>query len=73
MDRETLKLQLKNQIIQYLNLLNTKPEDIGDDDAFFGEKLALDSIDSLELIVLPTMVRGKTAWQIRIKANSFSL
>jgi len=52
MDKEALKLQLKIQIIQYLNLLNIKPEGIGDDDAFFGEKLALDSIDSLELIVL---------------------
>lgn len=52
MDKEALKQKLKEQIIQYLNLLEIKPEDIGDDDPFFGGKLGLDSIDALELIVL---------------------
>ncbi|MDD3876207.1 MAG: phosphopantetheine-binding protein [Bacteroidales bacterium] len=52
MNREDLKLQLKIQIIEYLNLLDKKPEDIKDDELFFGGSLGLDSIDSLELIVL---------------------
>lgn len=52
MNSEELKIQLKKQIIQYLNLLDLKPEDIKDDEPFFGENLGLDSIDSLELIVL---------------------
>ncbi len=52
MNKEELKAQLKVQIIQYLNLLDIKPEDIKDDEPFFGENLGLDSIDSLELIVL---------------------
>ena len=48
-----LKLQLKEQIIQFLNLLETKPDDIIDDKPLFGEEgLGLDSIDSIELIVL---------------------
>ena len=51
-DREELKAKLKEQIIQYLNLLDMKPEDMKDDEPFFGENMGLDSIDSLELIVL---------------------
>ena len=52
MDTVQLKQQLKEQIIEALNLLNTKPEDIKDDQPLFGDGLGLDSIDSIELIVL---------------------
>ncbi len=53
MDRDQLKQNLKEQIIKYLNLLDFKPEDIKDDMPFFSDAgLALDSIDSLELIVM---------------------
>lgn len=52
MDKDQLKLQLKQQIIESLNLIGVKPEDIKDDTILFGEELGLDSIDSLELIVL---------------------
>ena len=43
---------LKTQIIAQLNLQDTKPEDIGNDQSLFVEGLGLDSIDALELIVL---------------------
>jgi acyl carrier protein len=52
MEREELKLQLKQQIVKFLNLMTVKPEDIKDDEPLFGEGLGLDSIDSIELIVL---------------------
>ena len=52
METAELKLQLKKQIIEFLNLLSVKPEDIKDDEPLFGEGLGLDSIDSIELIVL---------------------
>lgn len=52
MEVEELKQQLKKQIIGFLNLTSLKPEDIKDDELLFGEGLGLDSIDSLELIVL---------------------
>jgi acyl carrier protein len=52
MEKEQLKRQLKEQIIRYLNLLDMTPDDIKDDEPFFGENMGLDSIDSLELIVL---------------------
>lgn len=52
MTKEQLKEDLKKQIIEFLNLIDTKPEDIKDDQPLFGEELGLDSIDSIELIVL---------------------
>ena len=52
METSELKLQLKKQIIQFLNLLDRTPESINDDEPLFGEGLGLDSIDSIELLVL---------------------
>jgi len=52
MEETALKAKLKEQIIQYLNLLDIKPEAIKDDEPLFGETLGLDSIDALELSVL---------------------
>lgn len=49
---EDLKITLKQQIIDSLNLQGMKPEDIDDNAPLFGEGLGLDSIDSLELMVL---------------------
>ena len=49
---ENLILQLKNEIIEVLNLEGVKPEDIDENSPLFGDGLGLDSIDALELIVL---------------------
>jgi len=49
--KEKLALELKQHIISYLNL-DFKPEDISNDTILFESELELDSIDSLELIVL---------------------
>ncbi len=47
-----LKLELKEKIIEQLNLEEFTVADIADDDALFGDGLGLDSIDALELIVM---------------------
>lgn len=52
METTELKEQLKRQIIQFLNLTDLTPADIKDDEPLFGDGLGLDSIDSLEMIVL---------------------
>lgn len=52
MENEELKRTLKEQIIKYLNLMEMTPDKIKDDQVLFGEELGLDSIDSVELIVL---------------------
>jgi len=43
---------LKEQIIDALNLEEITPEDIENDAPLFGEGLGLDSIDALEIIVI---------------------
>lgn len=53
METVQLKQQLKQQIIEFLNLTDITPESIQDDKPLLGDEgLGLDSIDSLELIVL---------------------
>jgi len=49
---EALKQELKESIIEQLNLEDFTPQDIEDNDALFGDGLGLDSIDALELIVM---------------------
>ena len=49
---EELIIELKEKIIEALNLEEMTPEEIEDDAPLFGEGLGLDSIDALELIVL---------------------
>jgi len=49
---EQLIAELKQRIIESLNLEEVKPEDIPNDAPLFGEGLGLDSIDALELIVM---------------------
>lgn len=49
---DNLIQQLKNQIIDVLNLEDMTAEDINSEAPLFGEGLGLDSIDALELIVL---------------------
>jgi len=49
---EALKQELKERIIEVLNLEDITPTDIQDNDPLFGDGLGLDSIDALELIVL---------------------
>lgn len=51
-DRDTLILEFKEHLIKYLNLLDFTPEQIKNDVPLFGDDLGLDSIDSVELIVL---------------------
>ncbi|WP_452230734.1 MULTISPECIES: phosphopantetheine-binding protein [unclassified Lacinutrix] len=49
---EALKQELKENLIEQLNLEDMTIADIADDDMLFGDGLGLDSIDALELIVM---------------------
>ncbi len=49
---DALKQELKELIINALNLEDISIDDIQDNDPLFGDGLGLDSIDALELIVL---------------------
>ncbi len=47
-----LKQELKEKIIEQLNLEDISVDDIANAEPLFGEGLGLDSIDALELIVM---------------------
>jgi acyl carrier protein len=47
-----LKIKLKEQLIEHLNLEDFSIDDIKDDSPLFGDGLGLDSIDALEIIVM---------------------
>lgn len=49
---EELVNELKQEIIESLNLEDITPDDIDADAPLFGSGLGLDSIDALELIVM---------------------
>ncbi|KAA0992562.1 phosphopantetheine-binding protein [Dyadobacter aurulentus] len=56
---DTLKEDLKKQIIEQLNLEDITPSDIADESLLFNDEgLGLDSIDALELIVLLEKYHG---------------
>lgn len=47
-----LRTELKEKIIEQLNLEDMSVADISDSEMLFGDGIGLDSIDALELIVL---------------------
>ena len=49
---EELTQQLRQELIKQLNLEDMLPENFDDNTPLFGDGLGLDSIDSLELVVL---------------------
>jgi acyl carrier protein len=46
---DDLELEIKQLIVSTLNLEGIQPQDIGAEEPLFGDGLALDSIDGLEL------------------------
>ncbi len=62
---DKLKQQIKELIISSLELEDTTPEDIKDDEPLFGAGLGLDSIDALEL-----GVALKKKFDVKLSAES---
>jgi acyl carrier protein len=69
---ETLVDTLKKQIVTTLNLSDVKPEDIDPDAPLIGEGLGLDSIDSLELLVLLEKQYGVTVPNVNVGKQVFT-
>jgi len=49
---EKLIDELRVKIVGLLNLVDFRPEDIGEDDQLVGEKFGIDSIDILEMVIM---------------------
>jgi acyl carrier protein len=47
-----LKAKLKRLIVEELRITQVTPDQIGDDEPIFGDKLGLDSIDAVEIVYL---------------------
>jgi acyl carrier protein len=68
---ETLINTLKGQIISTLKLSDVKPEDIDVDAPLVGGGLGLDSIDTLELLVLLEKEYGVTVPDVNVGRKVF--
>ena len=53
MDEETtqFRTELKQKLIEWLQLEDKTPDDIKDDEALFGTGLGLDSLDAVEIVI----------------------
>ena len=49
---EKLLKELQIKIVEVLNLVDVKPEDIKEDDQLVGGNLGIDSIDVLEMVIM---------------------
>ncbi len=69
---EQLIEELKQKIIDKLKLSDVNPEDIDPDAPLVGEGLGLDSIDTLELLVLLEKDYGVTIPDVNVGRDVFS-
>ncbi len=69
---EKLIEDLKSQIISTLSLSDVSPDDIDPDAPLIGGDLGLDSIDTLELLVLLEREYGVTVPDVNVGRSVFS-
>ena len=69
---DQLLSNLKSQIISTLKLTDLEPDEIDVDAPLIGEGLGLDSIDTLELLVLLEKEYGVTVPDINVGRKIFS-
>ena len=69
---EELIKELKKKIIVTLKLSDIEPDEINNDEPLVGDGLGLDSIDTLELLVLMEKDYGVTVPDITVGRQVFS-
>jgi acyl carrier protein len=69
---EELLKKLKQQVVTTLKLSDVNPDDINPDEPLIGGSLGLDSIDTLELLVLLEREYGLTVSDVNVGRKVFS-
>jgi acyl carrier protein len=69
---EKLLLELKEKIVDILNLPDVGPEDIAEDDQLVGGPLGIDSIDVLEMVIMIEKDYGVTINNKEVGAKVFA-
>lgn len=69
---EELMNKLKGQIVETLKLTDVNPDDVDVDEPLIGGSLGLDSIDTLELLVLLEREYGVTVPDVNVGRKAFS-
>jgi acyl carrier protein len=69
---DSLIEQLKQRIIEILNLEDIVPDDIDASAPLFGEGLGLDSLDALELVVMLEKDYSITITDIEVGRQAFA-
>lgn len=70
--KEKMYAELKANLVNWLSLDEVTPEEIGTDDALFGQGLGLDSLDSVEIVVMLQREYGVSAKDISRKKEVFA-
>lgn len=74
MDEKTqaFRLELKRNLIEWLQLLDKTPEDIKDEEPIFKTGIGLDSLDAVEIVILMQRTYGIPQKEVENKREIFA-
>jgi acyl carrier protein len=70
--QEKMYADLKTRLVEWLSLDDVTPEEIGTDEPLFGQGLGLDSLDSVEIVVMLQREYGISTKDISKKKEVFA-
>ena len=71
-DVQTFRRELKENLIDWLQLMDKAPDDIRDEEPLFKEGLGLDSLDAVEIVILMQRKYGIPQSEVENKREIFA-
>ena len=71
-DVQTFRKELKENLIEWLQLMDKTADDIKDDEPIFKEGLGLDSLDAVEIVILMQRKYGIPQSEVENKREIFA-